>query len=259
MRFSRRDVADPNILDAVRRVHRRHVAQQVSTRVLGPADGHVRVQLRERVVRHMQTGPLVHHFLVDADGRVQQGVVVHRVPVPDRRRVRVRTEHVPVPSDHPGVRGVLAAVGRRAPAARRVLADRGGRVPGRHRAHQHRQHVLPVQVRVQFGRVVHRLPPVPVRAESEHVLHRDAVRRAVFQGVHQVSRHQRRPEAAQGRKRQPIQVPVHVSRDRPVAMPFAPPRPPGQGTFATACPGTVRRHLRQRLLPHSAPESSTDG
>jgi len=262
MRFSRRDVADPNILDAVRRVHRRHVAQPVPIRLLGPADRHVRVQLRERVVRHMQTGPLVRHVLVDADGRVRPGVVVHRVPVPDRRRVRVRTEHVPVPGDHPGVRGVLAAVGRRAPAARRVLADRGGRVPGRHRAHQHHQHLLPVQVRAQFGRVVHRLPPVHVRAEPEHVLHRDAVRRPVFQGVHQVSRHQRRPEAAQGRKRQPLRVSVHVSRASDVAIPFAPSlRPPGHGTFATAvaAAAAVRRHLRQRILPCAATGSSTDG
>lgn len=261
VRFSRRDVANPNILGAVRRVHRRHVAQQVPTRLLGPADGHVRVQLGERVVRRMQTGPLVRHVLVDADGRVRPGVVVHRVPVPDRRRVRVRAQRVPVPGHHPGVRGVLAAVGRRAPAARRVHADRGGRVPGRHRARQRRQRVLPVQVRARLGRVVRRLPRVHVRPEPEHVLRRDAVRRAVFQGVHQVSRRQRRPEAAQGRKRQPLRVPVHAVPGPVVrvAVPrFAPSRPPGRGAFATAA-AAVRRHLRQRLLPGAAAELSTDG
>lgn len=179
-------MAYPGVLEPVRSVHHRPVVQQVPKRVLCNADRHVRVQFRERVAGVVQSGPLVLYILVDADGRVRQDIVVRRVLLPDRRRVRMRAEHVQIQGDHQCVRGVHATVTHGTPPAQGVFAGRGGHVPGHHRAHQRDLLVLLVPLRAQRERVAVRLPAVHVRPESEHVLHRDAVCRAVFQGVHQV-------------------------------------------------------------------------
>lgn len=144
----------------------------------------MRIQFRKRIAGHMQSGPLVLHVFVDADGRVRQGVVVRRVLLSDRGRVQMQAEHVQVPSDHQSVRGILATVAGRAPAAQGVFVSRGWHVSDRHRAHQLDLHVLLVSLRAQLGCVAVRLPAVHVRPKPEHVLHRDAVCRAVFQGLH---------------------------------------------------------------------------
>lgn len=63
----------------------------------------------------------------------------------------------------------------------------------------------------------------------------------MFQGLHQVSRHQRRSEEAEGRKPQPLRIPVYVVRGLVVAAVVA-----------------VCRRVRQRLLP-SAVHEPPDG
>lgn len=230
-------MAGPVVLEAERRVHGRSVVQRIPTHVLLDTVGHVRAQLSGRVAILVQTGPLVRDFLVDPGRDVRQGFGGHHDLVQDRGDLSERTEHVQVQVDHHRVRSLLADFGRGDDQLQDILVGRRRPVPDHNRAGQRDQLVLPVVTRDPGRQVAVGLQRVLLHSEPEHVLHRNPIRHAVFQGVHQVPRHQRGPGEAEGHERGPGQVSVHVPRGTGVQD--------GPGEVVAAMRGTVP----QRLLP----------
>lgn len=202
-------MAGPGVLGNVWRVYREPDPQQIPVRVLRFADGHLRVQLRVRVSGPVQAGTLVRRVLVGHGGHVHPGAGVHHVPVPGHHHGPVRAQSVPLQGDGRGVRGVRGRVDSRTPEPRRVLSGRGRPVPGYHPAVKRLPAVLPVHAGAPVRHVAAGLLSVHLRAEPEHVLHRDTVRYPVFRGARPVPGHQRRPGAVERREPRSRQVSVH--------------------------------------------------
>lgn len=203
---TREYVASPVVLEAVWRVQRRSVVQQVPTRILRAAVGHDGVQFRIGVVHHVQTRPVVRDFLVQPSRDVRQDDVPDGVSVPHRNRVQRQAEHIEIPFDHGGFGNVLARVSRGAQKPRHVRARLGHAVPGHNPADEHEPAVLFVLLRVRFRRVPVDVLHVRVRAKPEHVLRRNAIRRPVLRDLHEVSRHQRRFEEAARQECEPCEI-----------------------------------------------------
>lgn len=235
----------PVVLEAERRVHCRSVVQRVPVHVLAGAVGHVRAQLLERVAIPVQAGPVVRDFLADPGRYVRQGVGRHHDPVQGRGDVPQRTERVQVQIDRHRVRSVLADFGRGDEELRDVHVGRRLHLPDHNRAGQHEQLVLLVPPRDRCRRIAVGLQRVLLHSEPEHVLHRDPVRHAVLQDLHQVPRRQRRPEEAEGEERGPRQVSVRRRRRGDRVQ-------DGPGQIAAA----VRGLVPQRLLPAEVQQPS---
>lgn len=202
-------MAGPGVLGIVWRVYRESDPQQIPVRVLRFTDGHLRVQLRVRVAGPVQAGTLVRRVLVSHGGHVHPGAGVYHVPVPSHHHGPVRAQSLPLQGDGRGVRGVHTRFVSRTPEPRHVFAGRGRPVPGYHPAVERLQTVLLVHAGAPVRHIATDLLPVRLRAEPEHVLHRDTIRRSVFRGARPVPGHQRRPGAAERQERRSRQVSVH--------------------------------------------------